>query len=94
MKNPSFYSGLLLSLLFACSFANASSFGEYRFKHRPPRDHGNGKVYICTLTPFTNSFVEVGISEDLARYKVSKSCGDRSIFCEPAKASCRETSIY
>lgn len=55
------------------------------------------RVYICTLQPFQDVFADVGITEDISRYKVQRRCeksrGNGSIFCKPLEAKCIESSI-
>ncbi len=56
-------------------------------------------VYVCTLRPFSTIFADVGLTEDIARYKVSQRCNNAqsgsmdSIFCQPKKANCTVSSL-
>ena len=56
-----------------------------------------GKVYVCTLQPFQDVFADVGISEDMARYKVKRRCeqsqGEDSIFCRAREAKCLTSTL-
>lgn len=60
-------------------------------------NNSNNRVYVCTLQPFHDVFADVGLTEDLARYKVQRRCeksqGENSIFCKPKAAQCIESSI-
>ncbi|MDD9158020.1 hypothetical protein PVK64_17800 [Aliivibrio sp. S4TY2] len=72
---------MLITLLSFSSISNAAF------------NSNNGQeVYVCTLQPFNDIFADVGITEDIARYKVGKRCeikqGGNSIFCKPKDASC------
>ncbi|WP_298775245.1 hypothetical protein [uncultured Shewanella sp.] len=55
------------------------------------------RVYVCTLSPFQDIFADVGITENIARYKVQQDCeksqGENSIFCQSRKAQCNESLI-
>lgn len=55
------------------------------------------RVYICTLQPFQDVFADVGITEDISRYKVQRRCEKSrekgSIFCKSREAKCVESSI-
>lgn len=57
----------------------------------------NSRVYVCTLQPFTDVFADVGMSEDIARYKVHQRCeqsqGENSIFCKAKEAKCIKSSL-
>ncbi|USD64050.1 hypothetical protein [Vibrio sp. SCSIO 43136] len=56
-----------------------------------------GEVYVCSLTPFNETHIEVGVTEEIARYKTAKLCqesqGEYSIFCKPQDAECKKSSI-
>ena len=72
-----------------------------RHNGHPYPDYGDdrhkGRVYICHLSPFTNLYIDVGISEDLARLNVKRQCeqgqGRGSIFCREQDAKCSAASI-
>ena len=83
-----FKSLILVVLLCFSAVANANSY--FNQSNEIP-------VYVCTIRPFSETFADVGLSEDIARYKVSKRCqltqGDNSIFCRANKASCIVSSL-
>ena len=58
----------------------------------------SSRVYVCTLQPFRDVFADVGVTEDMARYKVQRRCeksqGEGSIFCKAKEAKCVESSIF
>lgn len=80
---------ILLSISFIVSLLFLTGFSS---------DHyGKGRVYVCTLAPFTDIFADVARTEDYARYKVQKRCekdkGEGSLFCKAQEAKCTISSI-
>ncbi|PSW46171.1 beta/gamma crystallin-related protein [Photobacterium leiognathi] len=51
--------------------------------------HYNDEIYVCTLSPFTDTFA------DAARYKVSQRClkSQSDMFCRAQEANCFTTSL-
>lgn len=83
-------------------FSTASHAGLHlEFKNVNNLNNSNGsnssRVYVCTLQPFHDVFADVGITEDITRYKVQRRCdksqGEGSIFCKPKEAKCVESSL-
>ncbi|RUT65772.1 hypothetical protein CKG00_04655 [Morganella morganii] len=54
-------------------------------------------IFICRLSPFSDMYVEAGITEVLARKNASHRCqltqGDGSIFCKEADAKCSVSKL-
>ncbi|MGF1689356.1 beta/gamma crystallin-related protein [Photobacterium japonica] len=84
---------LLIAILSFTTVAHANT------KHYPSKPYPStqGKVYVCTLQPFQEVFADVGISEDMARYKVKRRCeqsqGEDSIFCRAREAKCITSTL-
>ncbi|OBU32065.1 beta/gamma crystallin-related protein [Photobacterium kishitanii] len=83
-------------------FSTASQAGLHvEFKNVNNLNNNNGgnnsRVYVCTLQPFRDVFADVGITEDIARYKVKQRCeksqGENSIFCKAKEAQCVASSL-
>ncbi|MBA5761459.1 hypothetical protein H2O73_03800 [Vibrio sp. 404] len=55
-------------------------------------------TYICTLKPFTDTFVEAGRSEKSAKRNVREQCensyGEGSMFCRSKDATCKVSNSY
>lgn len=62
---------------------------------RGPR--GEGRIYLCLLTPFNKVYVDAARSERIARYKVGQRCErehkEGSLFCRPKDAVCSTTTL-
>ncbi|MGG4607155.1 beta/gamma crystallin-related protein [Providencia sp. Me31A] len=83
---------LILLLVLFCGFAVAkpSYHSNYSRNDTIP-------VYICALSPFSEFYAEVGISEQVARQKAARRCelerGQRSIFCKAKDAKCSSSKL-
>ena len=93
---------LFLTTLLGFSTASHADL-HLEFKNVNNLNNNNGsnsnssRVYVCTLQPFRDVFADVGVTEDMARYKVQHRCeksqGDGSIFCKTKEAKCVESSL-
>ncbi|WP_394165551.1 beta/gamma crystallin-related protein [Photobacterium piscicola] len=91
---------LFLTTLLGFSTASYADL-HFEFKNVNNLNNNNGsnsgRVYVCTLQPFRDVFADVGITEDMARYKVQRRCeqsqGEGSIFCKAKEAKCVESSL-
>lgn len=65
--------------------------------HNDRSSTNNSRVYVCTLQPFRDVFADVGVTQDMARYKVQHRCeksqGEGSLFCKATAAKCVESSL-
>ncbi|WP_039860319.1 beta/gamma crystallin-related protein [Photobacterium sp. SKA34] len=57
--------------------------------------HNNDEIYVCTLSPFTDTFADAARTEDAARYKVAQRClkSQSDMFCRAQEANCFTTSL-
>ncbi|WP_279151916.1 beta/gamma crystallin-related protein [Photobacterium iliopiscarium] len=91
---------LFLTTLLGFSTASYADL-HFEFKNVNNLNNNNGsnsgRVYVCTLKPFSDVFADVGVTEDMARYKVQRRCekskGEGSIFCKAKEAKCVESSL-
>ncbi|MEQ5117750.1 hypothetical protein [Morganella morganii] len=80
---------LLLMLFSAIASARSGGHGGYRYEPET--------IFICRLSPFTDMYIEAGITEALARKNTSHRCqmsqGDGSIFCREDEAKCSVSKL-
>ena len=57
-----------------------------------------GRIYVCSLKPFVETFIGVGTSEQWGRLAARATCeqsqGTNSMFCNPDNASCQLYPLY
>lgn len=86
----------ILFLTLILSFPSASN---VVFNYNNSGGAGNNQpIFICALRPFQDIFMDIGMTEDIARYKVEKRCEmaqkGSSIFCKGKKATCSVSSLF
>ncbi|MGL6260425.1 hypothetical protein [Vibrio sp. WXL103] len=56
-----------------------------------------GRIHVCHLSPFSDDFIDIGLTKAIAQQKTAKLCeakhGQSSMFCRPEKAVCKTASL-
>lgn len=56
-----------------------------------------GKIHVCHLSPFTEDYIDIGLTKAIAQQKTAKLCeakhGQSSMFCRAEKAVCKTASL-
>lgn len=93
-------SGILLLAVAGCADASIiinQNIGLDPVYEPASRPANRERIYVCTLTPFSDVYADAGRSERSARHKVSQRCeqgqGNGSIFCKTKDAVCTATSL-
>ncbi len=80
---------LLITILLSAPLANAK---------KPEIDQKTlGRIHVCHLSPFMDDYIDIGVTERIARDKTARQCqdkhGESSMFCRAAEAKCKKVSL-